>query len=325
MSALKFSMKQLLIKGAIIFVVLFAIIGLGRTISTGPLEKNEEYAKKEESSDIIADSIETVEKTSKEIVNMASKDIEEKTSEVQKDSLFYSENKEEIKEESLNIEDIEDVNAEVIKNGHIVAIDAGHQQKQNTDKEPIGPGAIETKQKVSSGTQGVNSKLPEYELTLDIALRLKEALINEGYEVIMIRETNNVDISNAERAEIANNSNAEIFLRLHADGSEDSNVKGVSTLCPTENNEYCAFIANDSYSLSKSLVDNLSKETGDTNKGVSRVDNMTGINWCKIPVSIVEMGFMTNPETDSLFQTEEYKDKIVKGLVEGVNEYFGGL
>ena len=206
--------------------------------------------------------------------------------------------------------------------GKIIAIDAGHQKKGNYDKEPIGPGAKETKTKVSSGTAGVATGIAEYELTLEVSLKVKDELINRGYEVVMIRETHDVNLSNKERAEIANESGADLFVRIHADSVTDSKVQGVSTLYPSKKNPYVSDLSSESYTLSKALADAICAQTGAKNRGAKARDDMSGINWCKIPVSIIEMGFMSNKKEDKLMQTEEYQDKIVKGICDGIDKYY---
>ena len=208
-----------------------------------------------------------------------------------------------------------------VQNRGLIVIDAGHQAYANTGKEPIGPGSSTYKMKVTAGTSGVVTGIAEKDLNLAVSLKLQSELERRGYTVIMVRTTNNVNMSNAERAQIANNYNADAFIRIHANGSSNRNVSGALTMCMTSSNPYNAYLWERSYSLSRYVLDGLCRATGAANKGVSQVDNMSGINWSKVPVTIVEMGFMSNPAEDRLMATDSYRNKLAGGIADGIENY----
>lgn len=227
-------------------------------------------------------------------------------------------------ENSRQVEDMEQENTmesdEETKK--VIVIDAGHQAKGNSEKEPIGPGATTEKPKVSSGTQGIKTKVPEYKVNLQVSLKLEKILTEAGYEVIMIRTTDEVNISNSERATIANDNNADAFIRIHCNGSEDSKVTGALTICQTKENPFCGeALYKSSYTLAREVLDALCEETGANSKGIMETDTMSGINWCKVPVVIVEMGYMTNEKEDELLNTGSYQDQLATGIANGVMSY----
>ena len=195
----------------------------------------------------------------------------------------------------------------------VIVIDAGHQTRAMSATEPIGPGSSQRKAKVTGGASGCVTHLPEYKLNLQVAKKLQKELVNRGYKVIMVRTKNNVRMSNVQRAKVANKYKADAFIRIHANSAGSSSVKGALTIAPASNNRYMTKANRKaSQKLSKKVLKAMCKTTGAKNRGVMYTNSMTGINWCKVPVTIVEMGFMSNPSEDRKMAKASYQKKIVK-------------
>ncbi|MGG3449147.1 N-acetylmuramoyl-L-alanine amidase [Domibacillus aminovorans] len=203
----------------------------------------------------------------------------------------------------------------------LVVIDPGHQAKANLDQEPIGPGAAETKYKVTGGTTGIVTKKPEYVLNLEAAELLKSALEARDMKVILTRTTNDVDMSNSERAAVANDNEADLFVRLHADGSENPATSGFSVLIPAKENSYTSAIFADSELAANHVIQAVSADIPLHQTGIFYRDDMSGFNWSKVPVILPEIGFMTNVEEDQKLSDPAYLTNVMNLLADGIVQY----
>ena len=232
----------------------------------------------------------------------------------------------EAQEESIEVSDAEesDIEETAEGTGKKVAIDPGHQgyNVDMSDTEPLGPGSQEMKQKATTGTQGKFTGVPEFELNLNISKQLQEELEKRGYEVMLTRQDNDTAISNRERALLAASFGADIYVRIHANGSEDTSVNGAFTMIPSSDNPYVANLHEQSYALGEAVINAYCESCGIKNSGVQCYDNMTGINWSKVPVIILEMGFMSNESDDRNMQDPYFQILMVQGIANGIDRYF---
>lgn len=205
-----------------------------------------------------------------------------------------------------------------------IALDPGHQTYADLSLERIGPGSSVKKEKMTGGASGVASGVPEYKLTMTVCNKMKKELLKRGYEVYMTRTKNNVKKSCVERAKAVNKSGSDICIRIHADSFSASSARGASALYPTTSNPYLSdALCKKSKKLSDKVLNAMCKKAGCYKRGLSGRDDLSGTNWSKVPVTLIEMGFLSNPEEDLAMQKASYQTKLVKGMCNGIDAYFG--
>lgn len=208
-----------------------------------------------------------------------------------------------------------------------ICIDAGHgtTSGDNRIKEPVAPGSKTMKAAFATGTRGVYTDVPEAAVNLDVAKKLKERLTAAGAEVIMIRETSQCDLSNIDRAKLWNESGAGLTIRIHCNGIDDSRVSGILMMIPGEKYIKDGEMLERSLEAGQLIMAGVIKHTNSKSRDIVKSNDLTGFNWSKIPVVLIEMGFMTNPEEDRLLNNSQYQDKIAEGIEEGVQCYYNNL
>jgi len=215
------------------------------------------------------------------------------------------------------------------KTTHVVFIDAAKQITEDSDTEALNPDIeadAETeagmKKKMSASAIGVDSGVFEYTITLAIANELNADLIKRGYTVYMSRTTNNVNLSNAKRAQIANASGAEIYIKISAQETDDSSVSGVLGFITTSTNSHTSALYSENYSLCYELLKSTCEETGAKRLGIYETDNLTSLNYLDIPGTVLNVGFLSNADDDANLNSTEYQEKLAQAIANGIDEYF---
>lgn len=219
--------------------------------------------------------------------------------------------------------DNKNTNSSVVnKSKKVIVIDPGHGGKNGTEMEKVSPDSNVMKPKNVSGATGIKTRTPEHVIALAVSMKLKELLEKEGYTVIMTRTTASQTISNIERAEIGNKNKADLVIRVHADSSTSSSSEGASMLIPGE-----VGYAKDIYKVSKqygeTIFQTLLNDVKMKSRGIVVRKDLTGFNWSKVPVVLIEMGFLSNIEEDKLLSSSDYQNKIAESLGKGIKKALG--
>ena len=199
---------------------------------------------------------------------------------------------------------------------YLIAIDAGHQEKGNFGQEPVGPGASETKTKVAGGTRGTATGVPEYQLTLDISLKLRDELEERGYSVLMIREDDDQQLDNIARTVLAN-TYADCHIAIHFDSTGSD--KGAFFMSVPDALKYMDPVSvtwQKSEAFGEALISGLRGRGVKIFSGGSMDMDLTQTSYSTIPSIDIELGDKVTEHGDAACR------KFAEALADGVEIYF---
>ena len=200
----------------------------------------------------------------------------------------------------------------------LVCLDPGHGTPPAIGRqvEPIGPGSHVMKIKDGGGARG------EAAVALAIAVRARRLLLARGYRVAMTRTGPTIRLGNGNgniaRARFCNRRHAALMVRIHADGSTDRSLHGVSTLVPGWHRGWTDDIYARSLRAGRALQKAVVRSTGAADRGIVQRSDLTGFNWANVPVVLVETGFLSNPTEARRLHTAAYQQRVARGLTAGV-------
>ncbi len=185
--------------------------------------------------------------------------------------------------------------------GLVVVIDPGHQMTTSEEEEACASWLSVEKPRCTSGAVGVVTGVTEYDLTLSYAQVMKSYLEQCGATVILTRDTSDIDLSNQERAQIAVDNNADVFIRLHADAANDSMASGIRIYVPDSGSYTSSSVSQgDAYGAL------LSESTGLAFDQTRQTYLYTGLNYANsIPSFQVSLGFLSNSDDEAILVTED--------------------
>lgn len=201
----------------------------------------------------------------------------------------------------------------------LVCLDPGHGTAPEIGRqyEPIGPGSSKRKLKDTGGAAG------EAPVALAIASRTRALLLARGYRVAMTRDAPGYRGGNRERARFCNERGAALMIRIHADGSSDPSVHGVSTLIPALRLGWTSDVYAASRRAGRIVQRELVAATGARDVGVIERADLTGFNWADVPAVLVETGFMSNRREAGLLRSAPYQQRVAGALAAAARRFLG--
>ncbi len=221
----------------------------------------------------------------------------------------------------FNTMDAGETAAEGPLKGVKVCIDPGHQALEvHAGKVAQYPGAAK---RVSGGdstmAQGRATMRKESVCVLELSYRMCRMMRELGAEVVMTRWSEEVSVTNMERANYANDQNADYFLRIHLNNSSKGTNNAVYVYGPSNSPYAKAVMPIEQYrDTAQTILDALKAATGVEGGVVRMSDQFVGNNWAKMPAFLLECGFLSTPANDWILTTDDYQEKIARGVTDGL-------
>ncbi len=158
------------------------------------------------------------------------------------------------------------------------------------------------------------SHIPEKSFNLKFANMLNRKLTDMGYDVVMLRADDST-IYPKKRAEIANESNADILISIHQNFLKgNSKIHGIETWYSSDKGEHDKKLAD---CIHSSVIEN----TGAVDRKMHINNNYVIINKTNMPGCIIETGYLTNEAEYNNLLDEDYQNKIIDGIVDGIKNF----
>jgi len=186
----------------------------------------------------------------------------------------------------------------------IIVIDAGHGGND--------PGTF------SSGGQYY-----EKDINLSIVTYLLEYLKEDAIIKVYTTRTEDVLPTLKQRATLANNLEADLFLSVHCNSNPNTSIQGMEVLYNEKQDGTSDFTSKD---FAKVCLEHTNARLALKDRGlVPRSTNVHIVGAATMPVALVEVGFMSNPADLAVLSNEYYQKKAAEGLYEAVLDAFGRL
>lgn len=158
--------------------------------------------------------------------------------------------------------------------------------------------------------QGTNAgNVLEKDINLQIAQKTQQYLEKEGYKVGMVR-TDDTFVKLGQRADYANEREAQLFVSIHCNSSESGEGNGIETYYAEEK-------AETSSPLAELIQEQVVLQTGARDRSARTADYAV-IRKTDMPAVLIEIGFLSDTEECRLLQQNDYQDKIARGIADGI-------